>query len=38
MHEEVCDALTSSFKIRSHMIRYAVIADVCGVWKGAKIL
>ena len=29
MHKEVCNALTSSFQIRNHMIRYAVIASVC---------
>ena len=31
MHEEICDTLTSSFQIRSHMIRYAVIASVCAI-------
>ena len=31
MHEEVCDAFTSSFQIRSHMIMYAVIAGICAI-------
>ena len=31
MHEKVCDALTSSFQIWGHMIRYAVIARVCAI-------
>ena len=30
MHEEVCDVLTSSFQIRSHMIRYSFKA-VCTI-------
>jgi len=31
MHEEVCNVLTSSFQIRNHIIRYAVIASVYAI-------